>query len=338
MRNVLPQFGETPAMAHIPDDLTYGISFTYRTRAEAEANARHGGTAFLVGKPMEGLVSPETGGTMYLLYAVTNYHVPWDANAPVLRLHCKDQHLEIVDLTQSDWIPHPGGEDLAIAYVADRLSAGIMRRIRFIPTYSIVTRQIIESHKIGLGDDVFMIGRFLNHQGTKDAIAPAVRQGNISMMAQPIWNSVTNNDALSFAVEMRSRTGFSGSPVAIYRNALTSPMIPVGLDPSIPSFWWYLLGVNWGYINEKDTSENTWLNGVVPGWKILELLEEPALKDKHEAGTAIMRKWIYGNGTTTTTAAATKNDDAPPATDANPNHLPDFKRLVDVAARKKPRD
>ena len=65
-----------------------------------------------------------------------------------------------------------------------------------------------------------MIGRFLNHQGTKDKIVPAVRFGNISVMLELIWNSTVSKDQLSFAVEMRSRTGFSGSPAAGSRRQL----------------------------------------------------------------------------------------------------------------------
>ena len=34
--------------------------------------------------------------------------------------------------------------------------------------------------------------------------------------------------------------------------------------------------------NEKGERENTWLNGVVPAWKILEMLELPELKEHHE--------------------------------------------------------
>jgi hypothetical protein len=60
-----------------------------------------------------------------------------------------------------------------------------------------------------------MIGRFLNHQGTKDKIVPAVRFGNISVMLELIWNST-----VSRPVEMRSRTGFSGSPAAGSRRQL----------------------------------------------------------------------------------------------------------------------
>jgi len=41
-----------------------------------------------------------------------------------------------------------------------------------------------------------MIGRFLNHQGTKDKIVPAVRFGNISVMLELIWNSTVSKDQL----------------------------------------------------------------------------------------------------------------------------------------------
>jgi hypothetical protein len=323
---VLPQIGATSEVARIPDNLTYGISFTYRTRADAINNARHGGTAFLVAKPLEG-VEADIGGPSYFIYAVTNYHVAW-GDTPVIRLHRRDGKIEIIELNKSDWVPHPDGEDLAIAFVSNRMSQDVIGQIKYVSTKQIVTPEIIASHDIGLGDDVFMIGRFLNHQGTKDSIAPAVRQGSISMMPQPIWNSVTNHDAPSFAVEMRSRTGFSGSPVAVYRNNNTNPLY-TRAPPNVPPFWWYLLGVNWGYINEKDTSENTWLNGVVPGWQILELLEEPALKDIHDAGTEAIKKWKYGNGTTTTAAP-----DVPQASGVPPSDREVFTRLLNAAARK----
>jgi trypsin-like peptidase len=301
-RYELSQWGKSSEMARIPDDLTYGISFTYRTHADAEDNARHGGTAFLIGKPVEGVGAPDG---MFLIYAVTNYHVVYDSNSPVLRLHRRDGKLSILDLKKEDWVPHPDGEDLAIAYISENTDlSDTLQNVKFVTTSQFLTPEIIKSHDIGLGDDVFMVGRFLNHQGTKDALAPAVRQGSICMMTQPLWNSVTNNDAPSFSVEMRSRTGFSGSPVVVYRNSLTAPISAPSVEPGVPPFWWYLLGVNWGYVNEKDTGENTWLNGVVPAWKILELLEEPLLKDLHDAATEKIKKWQRGHGTTTAAATA----------------------------------
>jgi hypothetical protein len=317
-------------MPRIPDELTYGISFTYRTRAEAEANARVGGTAFLIGKPMEGVVAPVVGGPSYLIYAVTNFHVAW-GGSPVIRLHRKDGVLHVIELQKTDWVPHPDGDDLAVAFISDRLllpgrpNDNILSQVKFVQTAKLITNEIIKTHNSGLGDEVFMIGRFLNHQGTKDRLAPAVRLGNISMMEHPIWNSFTNSDLSSFAVEMRSRTGFSGSPVAVYRerhNVFNSAH-------NVAEMWWWLLGVNWGYINEKDTGENTWLNGVVPAWKIIEVLESPALKDKHDQVTEFFKK----RRDTATIAVA--SDEMSHSNDANPTHREDFNSLLGAAARKR---
>ena len=101
-----------------------------------------------------------------------------------------------------------------------------------------------------------MIGRFLNHQGTKETITPAHRFGNISVMPEPIWNTCINADQLSFAVEMRSRTGFSGSVVAAYRGPNNSIF---NVPAEINTFLW-VIGVNWGHILERDTGENTWFS------------------------------------------------------------------------------
>ncbi len=47
--------------------------------------------------------------------------------------------------------------------------------------------------------------------------------------------------------------------------------------PKEAEHMWGLLGVNWGYVPDEE-GENTWLNGVVPAWKITELLDSPPLK------------------------------------------------------------
>jgi hypothetical protein len=57
--------------------------------------------------------------------------------------------------------------------------------------------------------------------------------------------------------------------------------------------FWGLLGVNWGYIYDEKR-ENTWLNGVVPAWKISELLDHPDLKAIHAAHEAAVQQ--HGGG------------------------------------------
>src|SRR5579864_717303 len=332
------------AMPRIPDELTWGICFTYRSRADAEANARHGGTAFLIGRPMDGVKDPTTGGPSYLIYAVTSYHVAW-GGTPVLRIHRSDGVLHIVQLSQSDWLPHPNGDDLAVAFLSDKLVLPgeppnkVMDATRFVPTRKFVTPEILTAHKVGLGDDIFMIGRFLNLQGTKDKLAPAVRLGSISSMEQPIWNSVTNKNQESFAVEMRSRTGFSGSPVAVHRTDQKIP-VPSNEYRGFPiENWWWLLGINWGFINDKDTGENTWLNGVVSAWKILEVMEEPQLKDKHNSTTDMLKRHVFTSTSTATPAVALpESESALPADDVPPSDRERFNSLLTAAAQKRERE
>jgi hypothetical protein len=156
-----------------------------------------------------------------------------------------------------------------------------------------------------------MVGRFVNHQGEKENRL-AARFGSISMMQEPIWVARDNRWQESFAVEMRSRTGFSGSPVTVYRTPYTS------VTKGQHTEFYRLLGVNWGYINDE-TGENTWLNGVVPAWKILETLEVPALKDKHEEASQGIRE-AFRKRTSATQGFADNPPVVPPSSDANPTH------------------
>jgi hypothetical protein len=307
-------------MPRIPEDLARSVAFLYPSRAAAEDNVKRGGTCFLMGKPVEGY-SDSNGGTSYFIYAVTNFHVAWSAGASVLRLNRRDGRKHILDLASSDWVPHPDGDDLAVAFLSGRLGGldsvdRAIDHLRFVETDRLLTEETMRRCSIGVGDDVFMIGRFLNHQGTKDTITPAVRFGSISVMPEPIWNTTINADQLSFAVEMRSRTGFSGSPVAAYR----TPLNRIFNVPAEQHEFLWVIGVNWGHILEKDTGENTWLNGVIPAWKILELLEVPALRDNHDKATDDLKKWRDSLSDGHAVPAAASAEEVSPAGAVEPNH------------------
>jgi hypothetical protein len=319
-------------MPRIQDKLIHSVAFLYPTRADAENNTRRGGTCFLVGKEAIDVPHPD-GGHCWLIYAVTNFHVAWTAGSPIIRLNRRDGRLHIIELTSQDWIPHPGGDDLAMTFLSGRIGGldsldRAMDHVTFVETPRLLTEDAMRRCALGLGDEVFMIGRFLNHQGTKDKISPAIRFGSISVMPESIPNVSTNADQISFAVEMRSRTGFSGSVVAAYRSPLNN-IFNVKADEN--SFL-YVIGVNWGYIVEKDTRENTWLNGVVPAWKILELMEVPALRDKHDKATDELKKW-QDNLNDATAVPAVASDDGHAPSDANPSHREDFEEMLGKAVK-----
>ncbi len=259
-------------MPRAPDNILEGVAFLYKTKDEAEKHARSGGTCFLIGKP---IYSNGKFTERYNPFMVTNRHVAWDMGCPVIRVNRRDGlKPDVIDLDTHDWIVHPDGDDLAIASLIGKMDFGI-HALRMMPTHKILTKEQMIEYEIGVGDEVLMPGRFLNHQGSRDN-RPAMRFGCVSMMLENIPHPGLKRNQESFAVEMRSRTGFSGSPVAVYRQD-HSPIVVM----KVMSFFG-LLGVNWGHIIDPDTGENTWLNGVVPSWKILELLEVPALSNPHK--------------------------------------------------------
>jgi hypothetical protein len=191
----------------------------------------------------------------------------------------------------------------------------------------------LTQHNVGPGDNVFMIGRFINLQGGEEKIEPSTRFGNISAMLQPLRNSDLSRDQIGFAVEMRSRTGFSGSPVTVYRTQFDDTFRTKAPKP----YFWGLLGINWGYVLDEH-GENTWLNGVVPAWKILETLEVPELKKKHALSTAVL-KYAQDNPNQGPAVSAVAVAGSERSTKAdNPTHAEDFRSLLNAAAKTKPQD
>jgi hypothetical protein len=267
-----------------------------------------------------------TGQELYIPYLVSCRHVVFSAGASIVSVNRWDGGVpDIIETEPTDWVEHPAGDDV-VAMCAMHLIRPSRHRLSHIQLGSIITDAGITRLDIGVGDETVMVGRFVNHQGQTTNRA-AARFGTISMMPEDIWVRNDNRFQRSYAVEMRSRTGFSGSAVAVYRTLAT-----VLTDVPHADFWG-ILGVNWGYILDED-GENTWLNGVVPGGRIIELLEVPTLKTRHEQLEQEFHEIIRDQGTGGAVQAFAT--DHPPATDANPKHLKDFMRLVDVAARKRP--
>lgn len=88
----------------------------------------------------------------------------------------------------------------------------------------LLKRHEIDAFRVGPGDDVFVVGRFINSQGKLRNI-PSVRFGNIAQMPlKPIEQGRVFGEFQqeSFLVEARSISGFSGSPVFLILLAASS--------------------------------------------------------------------------------------------------------------------
>jgi hypothetical protein len=195
---------------------------------------------------------------------------------------------------------------------------------------------------IGLGAEIGIIGLFRSHYGTNQNI-PVVRVGNISALpGEPIFTKYAGH-IKAYLVEARSIAGLSGSPVLVIPDSavLLAKLIA---KQKIPKQGCALLGLMHGHFDVPNLNEDvvtdddapergvhTGMGVVIPLNKIIETIKHPDF--------IAMRKEIVGRLREQKGAKADFiADDLVSAVDAgeNPRHLEDFKRLVDVAARKRP--
>ncbi len=99
---------------------------------------------------------------------------------------------------------------------------------------------------IGPAEDVFTVGRFIDYDGN-ETNEPSFRFGNISIVNATI-KQPTRYLGSSLVIDMHSRTGYSGSPVWVYR----TPGTVFAKDNDLAMTWHYikLLGIQYGQFPE----------------------------------------------------------------------------------------
>ena len=278
---------EAPVPA-IEPSLLNCVFYLYPTLNSAKKREQIGGTGFFVTIPLE------TNKAWLQVYAVTNRHCVVKAGDKlVLRINKAGGLLDFVETKTSDWIQHPILYDVAV--LPFDLSPD--HKVQAVATnHFLLTQNWAANVGIGPGDDVFMVGRFISQDGRQQNL-PAVRFGNIARMnSEPIQDEYGIKQD-SFLVEMRSISGFSGSPVFVFIN----PML------ARPPHWWtkgitvysqfqhgpWLLGIDWGHVptfhsvltaNREDAVDppewvqaNSGMAAVIPAWRLQEILDLPEL-------------------------------------------------------------
>lgn len=323
-------------MPRIPPELLDATFYLYRSSAEAKAGAQAGGTGVFVSIPI-----PEMPGR-FAVYAVSNKHVVMKLGCSVIRVNTLVGGTDAIEKDPAEW--HASNtDDLAVSIVTVN---DAYHKIKAVGTDLFVTEQQLRDDQIGVGDDVFMVGRFMNHDGHLTNV-PSVRFGHLSMAPLQILHE-DGYMQTSFAVEMLSRPGYSGAPVYGFR--VPYDMRTGNLLLGGRTLW--LLGINWGYITDsaevkektvttamvedensktvKYVKVNTGMNGVIPAWKLEKFLNHGPVKRELRAIVAselAKAASTLPNGVAETTGA-------PPANGENPTHREDFMRLVGAAARK----
>ena len=301
--NRLPYRVWERSVPRIADYYTHCAVYIYESLADAQGGEHYGGSGFLCH------VSLPNNPKWAELYVVTNWHVVDRAKNPVIRLNRKDGSTECVQTNSADWFRHSDGDDVAVFPLRTQYEH---LKIWSLHIRNFVTRQLIVDEDIGIGDDTVMIGRFVNHEG-KQKNSPAVRFGNIAMMADETIVTEYGVAQESFLVEVRSLPGYSGSAVLICsagsgpgsndmsvrrkgKSRLGGEIDKINvfeqanfetlmtfMEPKGP----YLLGIDFCHINRKTVvldrdgnktedalyiQENTGMAGVIPAWKIADVL------------------------------------------------------------------
>ncbi len=304
-------------MPRIADSFSNVAVYIYDSLEDARLGQRFGASGFIVTTPLD------EDADLLAAYIVTNKHVVKNpsrsySKTPVIRLNRKDGTTECIPTTEDQWKCHKYGDDVAVFEL--RVGDWDALRLASVELRHFVTPELIVDEDIGIGDDTVMVGRFVNHEG-KQQNAPAVRFGSIAMMnIEPIHCERLGIDQESFLVETRSLPGYSGSAVLIYSPCATNDMserrfgknkeapnlgsgdpdtefkIKQYVSPKGP----YLLGIDWCHIHRQSfvlnaqgkkidgeyyVEENTGMAGVIPAWKIADVIncEEFMAARKQEA-------------------------------------------------------
>lgn len=327
-------------MPRIPDKVLNTVFYLYSTEEDAKQGSNFGGTGFFLGFQSE-LYPDEL--THY--YAVSNWHNVCKHGASVMRVNTKTGSPDIFPYGPEEWHFHP---EYDIAIIPFPFNPNL-HHISTIMTDAFMVERKVEKFRLSLGDDVFMIGRFIDHDGGPTN-RPAARFGNISIMPSPIEqpNGKTKD---SYCIDLRSRSGYSGSPVFVYRTPgfdLEPPKDP-NFTPVLfgtPNLFGFL-GIHWGQFPEEweivdgpDAAEaksliveGKYVKGlsgmtcVLPAWSILEVLNMPKLKQLRDNDNAI---WKEKRKTLPSKPMA---ESAHSKEEANPAHKEDFTHLVSEAAK-----
>jgi hypothetical protein len=290
-------------MPRIADRFIDCAVYIYGSLDDAKSGQRQGGSGFLVMLPMESILG------LAHVYVVTNTHVVAGAVDPVVRLNRNDGKPEFLETRARQWIPHPDGDDISV--LPFTLEEEHLRHSP-IPINIFLTPRLVQDEDVGIGDDTVMVGRFINHEGKQlntpavrfgnIAMMPHEKIKSESGLEQEsflveirslpgysgsavfIYSPCATND-----MSVR-RFGFdkeSTVPNFRARTPEEKEQLNTALRVRYESKGPYLLGIDWCHIRRKSTVlnsdgkraipeqfvyENTGMAGVIPAWKLFDLL------------------------------------------------------------------
>jgi hypothetical protein len=245
------------------------------------------GTAFFVTRRLG-------DSNTYFPYVITAKHIidnirDAGANKVCLRLNRKDGNANWIETEIMDWYFHPDDSEVDVALLKMSLPLGSDHL--YLPLTGAPVEQIMDKYWIGIGDEVCIAGLFSGHYGTTRNI-PIVRIGNIAAMPEErVQTKMGLIDA--YLIEARSIGGISGSPV--FLNMGFFRVINNEFTQNLNGPMYYLMGLVHGHLETHNDDMNSCQSEVtqfkvnmgiaivVPAEKILEVINQPAIRKKEES-------------------------------------------------------
>lgn len=274
----------------IPDEVRQSVVFLYSKHGDKMISR---GTAFFVGVPS---TSHAENSYVYLVAArhiVAGIQTHGDDGNVYARLNTVGGGFEMYAIPAENFIFHDDDSqcvDVAVCLGAPPQS---IFEYKIIPRSMLVTDEIITQHRIGIGDETFTTGLFVNHSGRQRNI-PIVRIGNISVMPDELVETELGMME-AYLVETRSVGGLSGSPVFV---GLGPVRVAADGTTHLAQGQFFLLGLMHGHwqvphSTEDDKSDlerelvNMGISIVIPSSKILDVIDSPlqvAFRDLTDLG------------------------------------------------------
>ena len=266
----------------IPDEVRQCVVFLY-SKHDEELVPR--GTGFIVTVPSNGT---ENFNYFYLVAArhvIDGIKLKGTDGMVHVRLNTVTGGVDWEIVSADRFVTHPDPDQCVDVAVLPWMPSREIYEYKVVTWEMIVTDQSVATHGIGIGDEIFTTGLFVNHLGQKRNI-PIVRIGNIAAMPDELVETELGS-MVAYLAEARSVGGLSGSPVFVTLGPVRQT--PEG-GTTLSQRVFLLLGLMQGhwhapYIQTDSTTRsdfekelvNMGIAIVVPSQKIIEVINHPQL-------------------------------------------------------------
>ena len=198
-------------MPSIPQKLTDFVFYLFEKNPKTGQTVGPYGTGSIISRASHG------AAPLKHYYGITNKHVALDG-ASIIRINTRDGKTRPLKFGPEEWHFNDDLGDIAAIDLTMHLDAN-RDQVSCIDELSFVGEDFTSYYTLRLGADVFMIGLFVSHDGGTRNV-PSAKFGNVSMLADggaPV-EQPHGKPLPAHLADMRSRTGYSGSPVFVYHN------------------------------------------------------------------------------------------------------------------------